>query len=64
MDKRDYEAVKLNCDLWQAVRALDIEIHKLPAEVRSKLLDMQTDLRDIAWKHMQSLEIKGSEGKA
>ena len=64
MDKRDYEAVKLNCDLWQAVRALDIEIHKLPTEARSKLLDMQIELREIAWRHMQSLEIKGPEGRA
>lgn len=64
MDSRDYEAVRLNCDLWQAVRAMDFDIHRLPAEVRSKLLDMQIELREIAWKHMQSLEIKGSEGKA
>lgn len=57
MDKQEYESVKLNCDLWNAVRSLDIEIHKLDADARSSLLAMQTALREIAWTHLQSLKI-------
>lgn len=58
MTKDEYEAIKTNQALWNALRALDFEIHKLPADVRRKLLDMQTDLREIAWNHLQSLNIE------
>ena len=58
MDKHEYDAVRLNCDLWHAVRALDFEIHNLPADARSSMLNMQVALREIAWSHMQSLRME------
>ena len=57
MTKDEYEATKLNCDLWNAVRSLDFEIHRLDADARSSLLAMQVALREIAWSHLQSLKI-------
>lgn len=61
MSKEEYEAAKLNCDLWSAVRALDFEIHKLDADARSSLLAMQVAWREIAWAHLQSLKIDWKE---